>query len=68
MQEKKKLVLQLMELSNPPAWKWFKLYETYDGMSIRRLKEIRGGFALAEKGLKRRKANEPTEQDSVSRS
>jgi hypothetical protein len=58
MQEKKKLILQLMELSDPPAWKWFKLYATYEGMSIKRLKEIRGGFGLAEKGLKRRNGNE----------
>ena len=54
MQEKKKLILQLMDLSDPPAWKWFKLYETYEGMSMKRLKEIKGGFGLAAKGLKRR--------------
>lgn len=52
--KKKKLVLKLMELSDPPAWKWFKLYETYEGMSVKRLEEIKGGFGLAEKGLKRR--------------
>ena len=48
------LIHQLMEYSDPPAWKWMKLWETYEQLSMNRLLEIRAGFRLAAKGLKRR--------------
>lgn len=53
MIDRNSLILELMEYSDPPAWKWMKLWKTYEEMSTNRLKDIRIGFKLALKGLEK---------------
>jgi len=56
LMDRNKLILELMDESDPPAWKWMKLWSTYEEMSTNRLMDIRQGFRLARKGLERRNA------------
>ena len=56
------LIHKLMEYSDPPAWKWMKLWETYSEMSTNRLLDIKTGFKLAKKGLERRNGKVILEQ------
>jgi hypothetical protein len=59
MVDRNAIIHRLMEYSDPEPWKWLKLWETYSALSTNRLKEIEGGFKLAEKGLKRREDANP---------
>jgi hypothetical protein len=54
MVDRNAIIHRLMEYSEPPAYKWLKLWDTYSALSTNRLLEIQAGFRLAAKGIKRR--------------